>query len=74
MNIKKILRTVVVPVVVGAVAAGVAILLSRPTVSVTIDPDYDVPTDVDEPPFVMDSEPGVVKSTVRPARKSTKNV
>jgi hypothetical protein len=43
MNVKKILRTVVVPVLAGSVAAGVAIVATRPTASV--EPGYDVPTD-----------------------------
>ena len=53
MNLKKILR-VAIPAVSGAVAAGIAILLTRPTEPV--EPGYDVPTD-DEPPFHVDPKP-----------------
>jgi hypothetical protein len=70
MNVKQALRTVVVPVLAGAVAAGVAIVVTRPTVKV--EPDYDVPTQ-DDPPFhTEDSQPAtpvVVTTKVTGTRK-----
>jgi hypothetical protein len=72
MDIKKILRTVVVPVLAGSVAAGVAIVATRPTTKV--EPDYDVPTDIDEPPFDPDPEPKAVqKPVVKPGRNYAKS-
>jgi hypothetical protein len=44
MDIKKIIR-IVAPIVTGALAAGLTVFLTRPSVTVHIDPDYDVPTD-----------------------------